>query len=59
MRILEWLLFTSFESGYLIIEGSHVLIMVPLLVTELGVDPLMCSLESVSHIGLAFLKSSL
>jgi len=58
MGILEWLSSASLVGGHLIIEGMHVFIMVPLLVTELGIDPVVCRLESVLYIGFTLLEGS-
>jgi len=50
---------SSTEGGHAVIKGAHVLIVMPLLVSNLGVDPIVCLLQGVLYLGFIFLKGDL
>ena len=50
---------SSTEGGQVIIKGAHVLIVIPLLVPDLGVDPVVRLLQCVLFLGFILLEGNL
>jgi len=50
---------SSTKGGHAVIKGAHVLIVMPLLVSNPGVDPVVRLLQGVLHLGFILLEGDL